>query len=273
MQQNLDGLHTVCSAANCPNAGECWSRRTATFMIMGDVCTRNCKFCNVTSGKPHPLDPEEPARVATAVDKLGLKFAVLTCVDRDDLPDSGAAHWAACIRAIRKRTPGVGIEALTGDFSGSVDAIAQVVAAGPDVFAHNVETVPRLQQDIRHPASWERSCEVLRTAAAQARRQGRSLLIKSGLMVGLGETDEEVFDAIRLLAASGAELLTIGQYLKPRNTDARIDVQRYVDEAQFNEYASAARAAGFKGVASSPLTRSSHLAETLYAQASGRGAE
>jgi lipoyl synthase len=272
MLAELGGLATVCQAANCPNIGECWRRGTATFMILGETCTRNCKFCNVASGKPAPPDPAEPERIADAVARLGLKFAVLTCVDRDDLPDFGAAHWAACISAIRARCPGVGIEALAGDFQGHPDSIATVVRSRPDVFAHNVETVPRLQREIRHPASWERSIGVLRQAQALARAAGVPLLVKSGLMVGLGETDEEVYEALWLLAEAGIELITIGQYLQPLNTPGRLTVQRYVSAAQFQVYADWARAAGFKGVASSPLTRSSHFAETLVAQARGGAA-
>ena len=267
MHAELSGLATVCQAANCPNIGECWQRGTATFMILGETCTRNCKFCNVASGKPSPPDPDEPVRIAEAVAKLGLRFAVLTCVDRDDLPDSGAAHWAQCIEAIHAQCPDVGIEALTGDFQGKADSIAAVVRARPNVFAHNVETVPRLQRAIRHPASWERSVDVLRQAREIAQAEGIELAIKSGLMVGLGESDEEIYEALQLLTEAGAELATIGQYLKPLNTPGRIDVQRYVSPEQFEMYADWARTLGFKGVASSALTRSSHFAETLYAQA------
>ncbi len=267
MLAELGGLATVCQAANCPNIGECWRRGTATFMILGEVCTRNCKFCNVASGKPQPPDPAEPERIAAAVAGLKLRFAVLTCVDRDDLPDCGAGHWAACIAAIRARCPGVGVEALTGDFQGRADSIAAVVRAGPDVFAHNVETVPRLQRAIRHPASWERSVAVLQQARQIARAEGITLAIKSGLMTGLGEEDGEIHEALRLLAEAGVELVTIGQYLKPLDTPGRTDVQRYASPEQFAKYADWARALGIKGVASSALTRSSHFAETLYAQA------
>jgi lipoyl synthase len=267
MLAEISGLATVCQAANCPNIGECWQRGTATFMILGETCTRNCKFCNVASGKPAPPDPTEPERIADAVARLKLKFAVLTCVDRDDLPDFGAAHWATCLAAVRARCPGVGVEALAGDFQGRAESIALVVQARPDVFAHNVETVPRLQRAIRHPASWERSVDVLRQAKALAVAQGIALHIKSGLMAGLGETDDELEEALWLLAEAGVELVTIGQYLKPLNAPGRLPVQRYVSAEQFQTYADWARAAGFKGVASSPLTRSSHFAETLLAQA------
>lgn len=267
MQRSLAGLPTVCAKANCPNIGECWQRGTATFMIMGDVCTRGCRFCNVASGRPGPLNHDEPRLLAESVTALKLRYAVVTCVDRDDLPDSGAAHWAACITAVRQAAPGVGVEALVGDFKGVERDIATVVQARPHVFAHNVEVVPRLQREVRPAASWERSCQVLQIARRAADADGVPLLIKSGLMLGLGETGAEVREALALLRERGAQLITLGQYLKPLNRDDKLDVQRYVPPEEFGELAEYARSIGFSGVAANPLTRSSHLAETLYAQA------
>jgi lipoyl synthase len=273
MQRSLTGLHTVCAEANCPNIGECWARGTATFMIMGQVCTRNCRFCDVATGRPGTLDPDEPFTLAQAIHELGLKYAVITCVDRDDLADQGAAHWARCIEAIRERcggrmdSGGVGIEVLTGDFRGREQDVATVVRAQPDVFAHNVETVPRLQHPIRRVGNWEWSASVLNAARKVAQSEGIPLLVKSGLMLGLGETDAEVREALRLLRECNVELLTLGQYLKPRNVADRIDVARYVTPDEFAAHAAYAKEIGFLGVAASPLTRSSHLAETLYAGA------
>jgi len=295
MQRELGGIATVCREANCPNIGECWARGTATYMIMGDVCTRNCAFCDVSFGKPKPLDPQEPARLAQSVAALGLKYSVITCVDRDDLADSGAAHWAACIGAIRagcgalelapnaagsgadtfagadafsaRYLRGVGIEVLTGDFKGQEQPLATAVLAAPDVFAHNVETVPRLQKLARHKATWERSLRVLIAAKRIAREAGQRTLIKSGMMLGLGETDAEVREALALLREAGVELLTLGQYLRPRNVPGKLEMQRFVTPEEFTALRDYALGLGFLGVAASPLTRSSHLAETLYAQA------
>jgi lipoic acid synthetase len=267
MQRSLGGLATVCAAANCPNVAECWQRGTATFMIMGEICTRRCRFCGVKTGKPAPLDPAEPARLARSIADLGLKYAVITCVDRDDLPDGGAAHWAACVRAVHELTPAVGIEVLAGDFQGDCQAIAAVVEAQPDVFAHNVEVVPRLQQAARPAATWQRSLAVLQQARHAAQEQGFDLLTKTGLMLGVGETDAEVREALGLIAERGIDLLTLGQYLKPLGVDGLLEVERYVPPEEFNALAEYARNLGFRGVAASPLTRSSHLAETLYARA------
>ncbi len=269
MQRSLSGQPTVCVSANCPNIGECWGRGTATFMIMGDICTRHCRFCGVPHGKPAPLDPAEPGRLAETVAGLGLKYVVITCVDRDDLPDGGAAHWAACIRAVRERCPRVGIEVLTGDFRGAESSIAAVIDARPDVFAHNVEVVPSLQAVARPSASWQRSLSVLRSARRIADREGVPLITKSGLMLGLGESAGEVREALSEIRACDVELLTLGQYLKPLNVEGLLEVKRYVPPEEFDQLARDARALGFRGVASSPLTRSSHLAETLYAQAMG----
>lgn len=291
MQQELSGIATVCREANCPNIGECWARGTATYMIMGDTCTRNCAFCDVSFGKPRPLDPLEPAKLAHSVSALGLKYSVITCVDRDDLSDSGAAHWAACISALRARCgplelapppglisagtdvfsaryrSGTGIEVLTGDFKGREEDIATAVLAGPDVFAHNVETVPRLQKLARHKATWERSVRVLQTAKRLAAGAGQRMLVKSGMMLGLGETDAEVRAALGLLREAGVELITLGQYLRPRAVAGKLPVLRFVSPEEFEALREYALGLGFRGVSASPLTRSSHLAETLYAQA------
>lgn len=273
MAHSLHGQPTVCAAANCPNIGECWQRGTATFMIMGDVCTRNCRFCGVTHGKPMPLGVDEPVRLAGTITKMqaqmGLKYAVITCVDRDDLPDGGAAHWAQCVNEIKQRCNGVGIEVLTGDFQGSPESIATVVAATPDVFAHNVEVVPRLQRTARPASGWQRSLGVLTAARKVADDLGVTLYTKTGLMLGLGESLDEVREALAEIREHGVELLTLGQYLKPLNKPGLLDVVRYVPPEEFAELATYARALGFSGVAASPLTRSSHLAETLLAQAQG----
>jgi lipoic acid synthetase len=267
MQRSLGGQPTVCVSANCPNIGECWGRGTATFMIMGDVCTRHCRFCGVPHGKPAPLDPAEPARLAETVADLELSYVVITCVDRDDLIDGGAEHWTGCIRAVRERNPEVGIEVLTGDFRGEESSIATVIRARPDVFAHNVEVVPGLQSVARPSATWQRSLGVLRAARDIAQREHIPLLTKTGLMLGLGESAGEVRDALMEIRESGVDLLTLGQYLRPLNVAGLLDVERYLPPEEFEELSRYARELGFRGVAASPLTRSSHLAETLHAAA------
>lgn len=269
MARPLSGLHTVCHSANCPNIGECWGRGTATFMVMGDKCTRACRFCNVDFGVPEPLNPHEPELLAASIAELGLKYSVITCVDRDDLADSGAAHWAACIAAIRARTPQVGVEILTGDFKGRRADIATVVHARPEVFAHNVETVPRLQPLVRHKARWETSIRVLTTVQELAREQGYTILTKTGMMLGLGESNDEVKAAMRLLRDEGIDLLTLGQYLKPQERYDKLPMLRFVTPEEFEELRLYGYEIGFRGVAASPLTRSSHLAETLFADAMG----
>jgi lipoic acid synthetase len=269
MQRSLGGQPTVCQSANCPNIGECWRRGTATFMIMGDICTRNCRFCGVHTGIPKPLDSAEPERLVESIAGMGLKFAVLTCVDRDDLPDGGAAHWAACIEAVRGRMPEVGVEALVGDFQGSAESIVRVVMAEPQVYAHNVEVVKRLQPVARPAAAWDRSLTTLVVAKETARKLGIPLLTKTGLMLGLGETADEVRAAIDEIAALEIDLLTLGQYLRPVNQPGLLPVERYVPPEEFAELADYARSRGLKGVAASPLTRSSHFAETLFADAGG----
>lgn len=250
-------LHTVCQEAACPNLGECWAHGTATFMLLGDVCTRHCRFCNVAVGRPRLVDPFEPARVAEAADRLGLRHVVLTAVARDDLPDGGAAQFAATIRAIRERLPGVTVEALVPDFAGSLRALAVVAAARPDVFNHNVETVARLSNRVRARAKYRRSLAVL-TWAKQ-----RGLITKSGLMVGLGETCAEVVDTLRDLAHAGCDIVTIGQYLQP--TPQQLDVVEFVHPQVFAWYQDVAHTLGFKAVASGPLVRSSYHADEVWA--------
>lgn len=249
----VHGLHTVCHSAHCPNIAECWSRRTATLMLLGNVCTRRCGFCAVKSGVPGAFDPHEPRRVAQAVKDLGLRFAVLTSVARDDLPDGGAFVFAESIREIRRLCPGVGVEVLIPDLRGEDEHLDTVFAARPDVLNHNLETVRRLQSLVRPSASYERSLYVLR----RARRQG--LVVKSGLMLGLGETNDEVREAIRDLRAHGVDLLTVGQYLPP--DDDHLPLRRYATPAEFDELGAYARELGFVHAESAPLVRSSYHAE------------
>ena len=250
-------LHTVCFAAACPNLGECWARGTATFMVGGSLCTRRCGFCDVTTGRPAPLDPGEPERVAEAVAALGLGFAVVTCVARDDLPDGGAGQMAATVRAIRSRCPGTGIEVLIADYKGEESALRAVLEAGPDVLNHNLETVERLQRRVRPAAAYGRSLAVLR----RARELSPEIPTKSGLMLGLGEQDAEVAAALADLRAAGVSLLTLGQYLQP--SPAHLPVARYVPPAEFDAWAQRARELGFAEVAAGPLVRSSYRAEQL----------
>lgn len=327
--QSVGATATVCKEANCPNIGECWARGTATYMLMGDTCTRNCAFCDVNFGRPMPLDPDEPQRVADSVRGLGLKYTVMTCVDRDDLPDSGAVHWVRTIEAIRelcgelvldqtalragpesrvlspdetqvraengRRTQdagqvmlprpteapardiwsqayvsGTGIEILTGDFKGDEESIRSVVRSRPNVFAHNVETVPELQKLARHKATWERSLRVLDIAREEAARIGHQMFTKTALMLGLGETDEQVREAMTILRERQVDLVTIGQYLMPRAIPGKLAVQRFVPPDEFGALRDFALELGFAGVASSPLVRSSYMAETLYARALAR---
>lgn len=250
-------LHTVCYSAACPNLGECWARGTATFMIGGNRCTRRCGFCDVATARPSPLDPEEPERVARAVERLGLRFAVVTCVARDDLPDGGAGQMAATVRAIRRRCAATGVEVLIADYKGSDAALRCVLDAEPDVLNHNLETVERLQRRVRPAARYERSLGVLRRAGELR----PDLPTKSGLMLGLGERDAELERALRDLREAGVSLLTLGQYLRP--SPAHLPVERYVPPQEFEAWAERARALGFRDVAAGPLVRSSYHAEAL----------
>jgi lipoic acid synthetase len=249
------GLHTVCEEASCPNIGECWERGTATFMILGDVCTRRCGFCNVKSGVPGVLDRAEPFRVAFAVERMGLRHCVVTSVDRDDLPDGGAGIFADTIRAIRRRAPACAVEVLTPDFRGQEMPLARVIDARPDVFNHNVETVPRLYPLARRGSDFMRSCRVLRNA----KQMDPSVVTKSGLMVGLGETAEEMLQAFALLREHDVQVLTVGQYLRP--SESHLPVVRYWRPDEFRELKRAACAMGFESVASGPLVRSSYHAD------------
>jgi len=250
-------LHTVCQSAACPNLGECWAHGTATFMIAGNQCTRACGFCDVATGRPGPLDPGEPARVAHAIAELGLRFAVVTAVARDDLADGGAAHFARTIAAIRERAPGCRVEVLIPDFKGSEAALRAVLDASPDVLNHNLETVERLQRPVRKAGRYDRSLELL----ARAARLRPEIPTKTGLMLGLGETADEIRTTLRDVRAHGCRLLTIGQYLAP--SPKHLPVERWVTPEEFDAWAAEARALGFAEVFSGPLVRSSYRAEKL----------
>jgi lipoic acid synthetase len=251
-------LHTVCESAACPNMGECWNHRTATFMILGNVCTRRCGFCAVQKGAPLEADLDEPRRVAEAAHALGLRYAVVTSVNRDDRRDGGADLFAQTIRAIRQRIPSCRVEVLIPDFQGSREALAIVMEAAPDVLNHNVETVPRLYREVRLGARYERSLELLR----RAREMRPEIPTKSGIMAGLGESDEEVSGVMRDLRAHSVEILTIGQYLRP--TPANLPVLRYVTPEQFAAWKREGQELGFAHVESGPLVRSSyHAAEAV----------
>jgi lipoic acid synthetase len=251
-------LHTVCESAACPNVGECWNQRTATFMILGNVCTRRCGFCAVQKGSPLEVDYDEPRRVAEAVAALGLRFAVITSVNRDDRKDGGAELFALTIQAIRRRVPGCGVETLTPDFQGSHAAMATVMEAEPDVLNHNTETVPRLYRQVRLGARYERSLEML----AYAKQISPGTPTKSGLMLGLGETADETLAVMRDLRAHGVDILTLGQYLRP--SPKHLPIVRYVPPAEFAEFRRAGLAMGFKHVEAGPLVRSSyHAAESV----------
>ena len=245
------GLHTVCQEAACPNIGSCWEQRHATMMIMGAICTRACAFCHVATGKPHALDADEPRRVGEAVAKLKLAHVVITSVDRDDLDDGGAAHFAATIEAIRHAAQGTTIEVLTPDFRRKANALETVIAARPDVFNHNLETVPSLYRDIRPGADYRHSLDVLEAA----KRLDPNVFTKSGMMLGLGETIDEVFAVMDDLRGANVDFLTLGQYLQP--TLKHAEIKRFVPPAEFDEIKKNALSKGFLVVASSPLTRSS----------------
>jgi lipoic acid synthetase len=248
-------LATVCEEAACPNLHECWSQRHATVMVLGSVCTRACAFCNVATGRPERVDAREPERLAEAVAALGLRHVVVTSVDRDDLADGGAAHFAACIAAIRAAAPDTTVEVLTPDFRHKPGALELVAAAAPDVYNHNVETVPRLYRRIRPGANFEHSVSLL----ARMKQLQPGTFTKSGLMLGLGEQPDEVRDVMRALRAADVDFLTIGQYLRP--TPQHAEVARYVPPAEFEEHAAEARRQGFLLVSSTPLTRSSYHAD------------
>lgn len=255
-------LVTVCEEATCPNRQECWSKKVATFMLMGEACTRTCTFCDVAWSKaPPPLDATEPERLAQAVDELDLSFVVLTSVNRDDLPGGGASHFVATIAALRARRPGLRIEVLTPDFCGNWESVAQVVAAAPTVYNHNLETIARLYPTVRPQARYRRSLELLQRVKAQA----PGMWTKSGIMVGLGETDDEVRWLMDDLVAHGVDIFTVGQYLRP--SLEHHDILRFVTPEQFEQYRQWGLAAGFRYVASGPYVRSSYFAEEVLAGA------
>ena len=251
-------LNTVCRAANCPNMATCYRHRTATFMILGAVCTRNCRFCNVCPGKPEPVDANEPSRLADAVQRLGLRHVVITSVTRDDLPDGGASQFAACIRALRKLPDAPRVEVLIPDFRGDSDALDQVLEAEPDVLNHNVETVASLYADVRPQASYAQSLEVL----ARAHRRMRGGFVKTGFMLGLGETESEVSELMRDIRATGCDLLTIGQYLPPSPQHAPL--RAYIPPERFEALRKEALARGFAYCEAGPLVRSSFMAGEAY---------
>jgi lipoic acid synthetase len=248
-------LHTVCEEARCPNRGECFSRGTATFLLLGNVCTRACGFCDIANGRPLPVDPLEPSRVAAAATQMDLKFVVVTSVDRDDLPDGGAGHFVATIEALRALSPKPGIEVLTPDFRGRLESVRAVVEARPDVFNHNVETVPRLYPRARRGSRLDRSLAVL----AAAKEADPAMTTKSGFMLGLGETSDEVLDLLEGLRAALVDIVTIGQYLRPSREN--LPVEEYVSPEIFDRYREAGEEMGFRHVFSGPFVRSSYRAE------------
>jgi len=249
------GLHTVCESARCPNIGDCWNRLTATFMILGDICTRRCHYCAVPTGRPKGLDNEEPERLARTVQRLGLKYCVITSVNRDDLPDGGAGIFAECIRRIRAYVPGCRVEVLIPDFAGNWDALAEVLEAGPDVLNHNIETVRRVFRRVRPQGNYDLSLELL----DRARRMAPHIPTKSGMMVGLGETWEEILETMRDLRAVGCQMLTVGQYLRP--SPIHHPVMKFYTPQEFQALRRAGLEMGFRYVASGPLVRSSYHAD------------
>ncbi|PMP76817.1 MAG: lipoyl synthase [Sulfurihydrogenibium sp.] len=251
-------LHTVCEEANCPNIGDCFSRKTATFMIMGDVCTRNCPYCNVNYGKPNPLDPNEPENIATAVKKLGLKHVVITSVDRDDLSDGGASHFAEVIKKVRELNPNTTVEVLIPDFKGNLDALKIVVEANPDVINHNIETVKELYRKVRPQGNYERSLNIIKAV----KKLNENIVTKSGFMVGLGETKEQIVQLLIDLKESDCEVVTIGQYLQPSKN--HLPVEKYYTEEEFKEFESIGYRIGFKEVFSGILVRSSFHAGEVF---------
>jgi len=260
MQGLIKGLslHTVCEEANCPNVGECFKSRTATFLLMGNVCTRNCNFCAVSHGVPLPLDRDEPQKIAKACQALGLKYVVLTCVTRDDLPDGGASHMASVVEEVKKLNPDVKVELLTSDLGGNWDALKKLLEASLDVLSHNAETVPSLYPAVRPQADYQRSLAVIEMAKTIA----PNVLTKSGIMVGLGEEFEEVIEVMSDLIAVGCDILTIGQYLQP--SPSHLPVKEYVHPEKYLMYEQKARELGFKYVVAGPLVRSSYRASAYH---------
>ena len=248
-----NNLHTICTSGRCPNMCECWNRGTATFMILGEICTRACRFCNTLTGKPLPVDPEEPRKVAESIRLMKLKHAVITSVDRDDLPDKGAAHWAETIRVIKSVNPQLTLEVLIPDFDGDTALIDRVIAEKPEIISHNLETVKRLTSQIRTKAKYETSLSVLKHIAS------RGATAKTGIMLGLGETEAEVLELMDDALATGCSVLTIGQYMQPSHKN--IAVSEYIHPDKFTEYKAVGLEKGFRIVESAPLVRSSYCAE------------
>ncbi len=246
-------LHTICQSGNCPNMGECWGEGTATFMILGNICTRSCGFCSVATGRPEAVDPFEPLRVAKSIKLMGIKHGVITCVDRDDLEDGGAEIWVNTIRKIREQSPGTTMETLIGDFAGNWENLQRVLDEKPDVLSHNLETVRRLTKQVRVQAKYDRSLEVLKRASEN------NLRVKSGMMLGLGETKEEVLESMSDLRNVGVHILTLGQYLQP--TKEHLTVEEFIHPDVFAEYKSIGMNMGFRYIESGPLVRSSYHAE------------
>lgn len=253
-------LHTVCESAHCPNMGKCWGRGVATFMILGEVCTRACRFCAVKAGAPMPVDPDEPLHVAEAVKELNLRYVVITSVARDDMPDEGAAQFARTIEEIRRLNPQTKIEVLIPDFSNKMDSLKTVAAVGPEVISHNIETVRRLSPSVRPQADYQRSLDVL----SNLKRLAPSRFTKSSLMLGLGEEADEVVETMKDLRAGNCDILTIGQYLSPSQGRRHLKVEAFIHPEQFDEYARRGKDLGFKHVMSAPLVRSSYIAEEGY---------
>ncbi|MEJ2636036.1 MAG: lipoyl synthase [Calditrichia bacterium] len=264
VKQNLrsNRLHTVCEEAKCPNVHECWGRRTATFMILGDVCTRSCRFCAVKTGRPFVYDEEEPARVAESVRSMGLQHVVITSVNRDELPDGGSAIWAAVIRKVREVNPGTSIEVLTPDFKGIWGQLKTVLDAGPDVYSHNLETIPSLYKDVRPQAKYHRSLRVFKNA------RNCGFLPKTGIMVGLGESFGEIVELMKNVADTSVDIFTVGQYLQP--TPSHLPVERYVHPDEFKEYKKVGEELGIGHVEAGPLVRSSYHAESQFARLRNR---
>ena len=254
------GLHTVCESARCPNMGKCWGQGVATFMISGDICTRACRFCSVSAGRPAALDADEPRHIAQMIQKMNLRYAVITSVARDDLPDEGAGHFAQTIQEVRGLTPEVTIEVLLPDFSAKEEHLKTITDAAPEVASHNIETVNRLSKKIRPQAEYARSLKVLKTI----KRLNPSIFVKSSFMVGLGETLEEIFELMNDLLAAGCQILTVGQYLAPTQMKRHVRVERFVPPEEFESYRELGRRLGFKHVMSGPLVRSSYIAEEGY---------
>lgn len=245
-------LHTICTSGNCPNIGECWSNKTSTFMILGNICTRNCKFCNVITGRPLPIDDDEPLRVANAIKLMGIKYCVITSVTRDDLPDYGSAHWAETIKKVKEVNEGIKIEALIPDFNGIHEYIQKVIDAGADIISHNLETVKRLTPQIRNKAKYETSLSVLKYIASQNK------IAKTGIMLGLGETDEEIIETMDDALNAGCKIFTIGQYLQP--SFEHMEVVEYIKPEKFDYFKQIGLKKGFLIVESAPLVRSSYNA-------------